>query len=44
MGKFWGFMRKMLQRLETSMAAAGMATGGDLEDAVDIESHRDKKK
>ena len=44
MGKFWGFVRKVLQTLETSMAAAGMATGGDLEDAVDIESHRTKKK
>ena len=44
MGKFWKFIRKMLQSLETSMAAAGMATGGDLEDAVDIESHRAKKK
>jgi len=44
MGKFWGFVRKVLQNLETSMAAAGMATGGDLEDAVDIESHHDKKK
>jgi DNA-binding NtrC family response regulator len=44
MGKFWGFVRKVLQSLETSMAAAGMATGGDLEDAVDIESHHVKKK
>jgi DNA-binding NtrC family response regulator len=44
MGKFWGFVRKMLQRLENSMAAAGMAAGGDLEDAVDIESHHAKKK
>ncbi len=44
MGKFWGFVRKVLQSLETSMAAAGMAAGGDLEDAVDIESHHDKKK
>jgi ActR/RegA family two-component response regulator len=44
MGKFWGFIRKVLQRLETSMAAAGMATGGDLENAVDIESHHAKKK
>ena len=44
MGKFWGFVRKVLQRLETSMAAAGMATGGDLENAVDIESHHPKKK
>jgi hypothetical protein len=44
MGKFWGFVRKVLQSLETSMAAAGMATGGDLEDAVDIEAHHVKKK
>jgi len=43
MGKFWGFVRKVLRGLETSMAAAGMATGGDLEDAVDIESHHAKK-
>jgi len=44
MGTFWRFVRKALQSLETSMAAAGMATGGDLEDAVDIESHKVKKK
>ena len=44
MGKFWRFVRKALQSLETSMAAVGMATGGDLEDAVDIESQKIKKK
>jgi DNA-binding NtrC family response regulator len=44
MGGFWRFVRKALQSLETSMAAVGMATGGDLEDAVDIESHKVKKK
>ncbi len=44
MGKFWRFVRGALQSLETSMAAAGMATGGDLTDAVDIESHKVKKK
>jgi DNA-binding NtrC family response regulator len=44
MGKFWGFVRKVLKSLENSMAAAGMATGGDLEDAADIESHHVKKK
>jgi DNA-binding NtrC family response regulator len=44
MGKFWGFVRKVLQGLEKSMAAAGMATGGDLENAADIESHPVKKK
>jgi DNA-binding NtrC family response regulator len=42
MGKFWGFIRKVLQHLETSMAAAGMATGGDLKDAIDIETHHKK--
>ena len=44
MGRFWGFIRKALQGLERSMAAAGMASGGDLDDAIDIESHRTKKK
>lgn len=44
MGSFWGFIRKTLRRLEDSMAAAGMASGGDLEDAVDIESHHAKNK
>ena len=44
MSKFWRFVRNALQSLEKSMAAAGMATGGDLEDAVDIESHQVKKK
>lgn len=44
MGKFWGFIRKTLRRLEDTMAAAGMASGGDLEDAVDIERRRIKKK
>jgi hypothetical protein len=37
-------VRKVLQSLEKSMAAAGMATGGDLENAADIESHPVKKK
>ena len=44
MGKFWSFVRKALQSLEKTMAAAGMATGGDLEDARDIESSHVKKK
>ena len=44
MGKFWGFMRKVLQGLERSMAAAGMASGGDLDDAIDIEAHHPEKK
>ena len=44
MGKFWGFIRKTLQRLEDAMAAAGMASGGDLENAVDIERHHKKER
>jgi DNA-binding NtrC family response regulator len=44
MGKFWRFVRKALSSLERSMAAVGMATGGDLDNAVDIESHKAKKK
>ena len=44
MSKFWRFIKKALQSLETTMAAAGMATGGDIEDAVDIEGPRVKKK
>ena len=37
MGTFWKFIRKSLQTLEKTMAAAGMATGGDLNDALEIE-------
>ena len=44
MGKFWGFLRKTLNTLETSMAAAGMAAGGDLDDAVAIESRHSGQK
>lgn len=42
MGRFWGFVRKVLTNLEDGMAAAGMATGGDLEDAVQIEKESRK--
>lgn len=41
MHKFWSFVRKAIGRLEKHMAAAGMATGGDLRDAIDIESPGD---
>ena len=44
MNKFWGFIRRSLQRLEKHMAAAGMAAGGDINDAIDIESLHDKKR
>jgi DNA-binding NtrC family response regulator len=42
MGSFWGFFRKILNRLETTMAAAGMAEGGDHEDALKIETPKKK--
>jgi len=42
MGSFWGFFRKILKSLETSMAAAGMAEGGDQDDAIKIEDPRKK--
>ncbi|MFH1076700.1 MAG: response regulator [Pseudomonadota bacterium] len=40
MGSFWSFIKKLQDNLEDSMAAAGMATGGDLEDAVKIEKKK----
>jgi len=42
MGGFWNFMKKMQKNLEDSMAAAGMATGGDIDDAIKI--GKEKKK
>jgi DNA-binding NtrC family response regulator len=36
MGGFWSFIKRLQKNLEDSMAAAGMANGGDLEDAVRI--------
>jgi DNA-binding NtrC family response regulator len=42
MGSFWGFFRKILKNLETTMAAAGMAEGGDHKDALKIEDPKRK--
>ena len=44
MGSFWGFFRKLLNTLETTMAAAGMAEGGDHSDALKIEGTKKKTK
>jgi ActR/RegA family two-component response regulator len=43
MGSFWDFIKRLPQRLEDTMAAAGMATGGDIDDAkkIDEESKED---
>ncbi len=43
MGSFWYFMKNLRNSLENSMAAAGMATGGDLDDAADWEKQKKKK-
>jgi hypothetical protein len=43
MGGFWNFMKKLQKNLEDSMAAAGMATGGDLEDAGQIGKEKKEK-
>lgn len=42
MGSFWEYMKKLPQKLEDSMAAAGMATGGDFDDALEIEKKKKK--
>ncbi len=44
MGTFWGFFRKILKNLETTMAAAGMAEGGDHNDALKIEGSKKRTK
>ncbi|MCP4719550.1 MAG: response regulator [Desulfobacteraceae bacterium] len=43
MGSFWGIFRKILNSLETTMAAAGMAEGGDYEDALKIKGSKKTK-
>lgn len=42
MGSFWKHMKQLPQKLEDSMAAAGMATGGDIDDAIEIEKKKKK--
>ncbi len=42
MGSFWGVFRKILNKLESTMAAAGMAQGGDVDDAVAIDHPKRK--
>lgn len=41
MGGFWSFVKSIPRRLEKSMAAAGMASGGDFEDADRIRKEKD---
>ena len=43
MGSFWYFMKNLRENLENSMAAMGMATGGDLEDATEWDKKKKKK-
>ncbi len=42
MGSFWGVFRKILNKLESTMAAAGMAQGGDVDDAVAMDHPKRK--
>ena len=44
MGGFWNFMKNLQRNLEDSMAAAGMSSYGDLEDAAKIEKERKEKR
>lgn len=43
MDGFWGFLRSLKTRLEDTMAAAGMATHGDIDDAFKIDHEHDPK-
>ncbi|MEJ2724813.1 MAG: response regulator [Deltaproteobacteria bacterium] len=43
MGGFWNFMKKLQRNLEDSMAAVGMASGGDLEDAAQWRKKKKRK-
>ena len=43
MGSFWHFMKRLQGSLEDSMAAAGMASYGNLEDAAKIEKERKER-
>jgi ActR/RegA family two-component response regulator len=43
MGGFWNFIKNLHRNLEDSMAAAGMASGGDLDDAVKMGKEKKEK-
>ena len=43
MGGFWNFIKRLQRNLEDSMAAAGMASGGDLEDAAQWRKKKKRK-
>jgi len=43
MGSFWHFMKRLQRNLDDSMAAAGMASYGDLEDAARIGKEKKEK-
>lgn len=39
---FWGVFRRILRRLEVTMAAAGLATGGDPDEAAELDRSDDR--
>jgi len=43
MTRFWDFIKALPKKLENTMAAAGMATGGDLDDAREIIKEDERK-
>ena len=42
MGSFWHFIKRLQKNLDDSMAAAGMASYGNIEDAAKIAKKKDK--
>jgi len=42
MNSFWGFIKNVMRKFETTMAAVGMATGGDIKDAMEIDPNKKK--
>ncbi len=42
MNSFWGFIKNAMRKFETTMAAVGMAHGGDIKDAMEIDPNKKK--
>jgi hypothetical protein len=42
MPSFWGHIKNMMRKFETTMAAVGMATGGGIKDAMEIDPNKKK--
>jgi DNA-binding NtrC family response regulator len=42
MPSFWGYIKNVMRKFETTMAAVGMATGGGIKDAMEIDPNKKK--